>query len=252
MRLVGVFALFFLIQRISLAQSCIDPDLDRILETKRGLYIGELHGSNEMPDYFLCLVDYFVQINKKQKIVVSLELPESAREPSAVFWRNQDGRASQRMYALVQTLLERERRDILILHFQYKDIEVLEQGKQGRTPDQRIYDALNMVQEKGFVLALGGNIHNMKTLPVAMTSSVVTAGMMLGDTWVSVRLAATNPGEVWACSPNRPCGLISILPSKMANFNLGRLNRDQNQHHDFIWFLPSLTPSRPVYEVITH
>lgn len=230
------------------AQStCDDAYFDFVAAKFDGMYVGELHGTNEAPEFIDCLVRRYLKLGASRSLVVSLELPISAHQTDAHFWHNRDGRASQRMFQLVQDLLDYEKRGQLRLHFQYKDHVTLQSGEKLGTPDQRIADSLKEAQKQGFVLALGGNFHAMKKLPSAMPLKFETAAMLLGDTWVSVNFSNIEASEFWGCSPNAECGVRTAKASITSPIS-DQFVEDKNGNYDRIWFARKFSASLPVFD----
>lgn len=216
----------------SLAQSYECPEesvLDQFLEFG-DLYIGELHGTNETPKFFKCLLDKFI-VAAEEPIIVSLELDEYARDSESPFWNNEsnfeDGRSSNAIYELVQYLIGLEEQNIISIHFQL--------GLGGRPLPSTTGDKLRELSEKGQVIALSGNIHSMKFLPQNFQANIDTEGMFVGPNFTHISIGSALGGEIWACMPN--CGINSIRPSPNSNAAPGALIDGSESGHDYIYYL---------------
>ena len=78
-----------------------------VLSSGKNLYLGELHGTVEVPQLVREIVDATL-VTSTLPVAVSLELPLAAKNGESPFWEGTDGRSSQAMYALVQYLLALE------------------------------------------------------------------------------------------------------------------------------------------------
>jgi hypothetical protein len=94
----------------------------------KDIYLGEMHGSAEVPALVRCLIEVALA-SKHENLFVSLEQQPTARDPSSDLWRGTDGRASEAMWALTQYVIREEKAGHLEFHQQLPDVFTLEAGQ---------------------------------------------------------------------------------------------------------------------------
>ncbi len=205
------------------------------------LALGEHHGTVETPIFVRCLVDHTIK-HQNQRVIVSLEMPSSAREPAADFWRKsdtEDGRSSIAMGALVRHLVDLENKLLVDLHFQHRTrffdtAEVGEHYSKNRT--KVIGLEINELSQKGKVIALAGNIHTMKQWPESFQGigpELEFEGQYFGESFTHIVIDVANGGNTWSCIPD--CGIQPHRKNEEAS--RGDFTIDQHRGHDFVYYL---------------
>jgi hypothetical protein len=212
------------------------------------LMLGEHHGTVETPAFLKCLVDYSIKF-KKERIIISLEMPSSAREPRSNFWRKddtEDGRSSIAMYNLVRHLVDLENKLLIDLHFQHRSryFETGEAFQKFRNQREKsIGVEIRELSSKGKIVVLAGNVHTMRTLPESMKVELDFEGKYVGPSFTHVIIESANGGFTWSCQPN--CGIQPHFKQK--NISPGAFVQDATRGHDFIYYLDidGFTASEP-------
>lgn len=220
------------------AQGCTNTTpLDQLIERGSDLYLGEVHGTAEAPGLVECLVRHAVAKDVRP-LIVSLELPSSARDPKSDFWDGTDGRASKAMWALMQFLLGEEAKDHLALHFQRAI------GGDVATQDELIGSALKDLAQQGLVIALSGNFHSRRE-PAPFLPTQRPAGMYAGDAYTRISIEAVEGGEAWVCLGDDGCGVHAIPKSSIGSASPGIVADGSAVGHDLAFLVPRFTASPP-------
>lgn len=206
------------------------------------LFLGELHGTAQTPALIQCLVARAVE-SVGEKIIVSLEMPSSAREPLSDFWqaeKQEDGRSSKAMFELVKYLVDKENQALINIHFQYHTRffdEPSEISIFHKNSAQKIGEQLYELSEQGLVIALAGNVHSMKFLPEGYDPSgkLKTEGMFVGRQFTHINLMSATGGEFWGCAPD--CGVQKHSSFSDAESLTGTLTEGESTGHDYIYYL---------------
>jgi len=214
-----------------------DHVLKRFLEFD-DLMLGEHHGTTETPAFLKCLVDYGV-INTQERLIVSLEMPSSAREPMSGFWQDdnrRDGRSSKAMYDLVRHLVELENKLLIDLHFQHRTRyfetdEALQEFLKNR--EKTIGVEIRELSEKGKVIVLAGNIHTLKFKPRGWEFVLEFEGKYVGPSFTHIIIESANGGATWSCQPE--CGIHDH--SKQQGSVRGSFSDGKERGHDYIYYL---------------
>lgn len=209
-----------------------------------GLFLGELHGSVEVPALTACLVRLLTEASPDQRrLTVALEVPRDALDESHPFWRGQDGRASQAMVALLRSLkaLQAQRRLDLIGFVPLEDL-----------PDQADYEAamareLDRTPPEHFLLALAGNFHASGGDAgfMAPTSGMRPAGALVKRRMAHVLVAYAEPSESWFCT-DKACAAHPLKPTALAGKGPGLHALDRNGY-DQVFVLQRQTASPPFH-----
>ncbi|HEY0957370.1 MAG TPA: hypothetical protein VGE36_21635 [Roseateles sp.] len=231
---------------------CPDDAGFKKLASFERVYLGESHGTAEVPALVRCLVERAIAA-RPASLAVSLELPPEARDPKNVFWKNRDGRASQAMWQLHEWLLAQEAAGALKLdHHQ----------PTAHYPDQADYEkaggqALNaLMRQHARVIVLGGNFHSRKNA-VEWMPGVAPMGTFVGEGTVHVDIHPLEGGSAWTCTSTAPagstppqmtCAARAIPPLPMppgSARELGDLRDGKPFGHDYAYLLKSFTASPP-------
>lgn len=231
------------------AAACPDDAGFKKLTSFDRLYLGEMHGTEEVPQLMQCLVQSAIAA-RPASLAVSLEMPEEARQPDSGFWRNRDGRASQAMWRLHQWLLAQEAAGVLKLdHHQPTQ----------HYPDQADYEkaggqALNaLMRRHARVIVLGGNFHSRREATSWMPA-MAPMGSFVGEGTVHVDLLAVEGGTAWVCSSTAPagsapppptCGAKPLFKPPSGETRAGDLIDGKPAGHDHIYLMKSFTASPP-------
>lgn len=215
-------------------------DLSKLF-IRGGVYVGEIHGTEESPAFIEYLVNSAIKMKLSKPIIVSLEVPESARHGDSVFWDKRDGRTSIAMWKLIQTLSQLEKENKIVLHFQYLD---LWPAGSPEDADEKIALRINEALSKGFVIAYGGNLHNARRYP--FDTDKKSARMLIGDKVTSLRLGALESGQAWACAGQPTvCGIIELPKKTGEDIVVNTLYEDTSKFHDYVMYLKKFTASLP-------
>ena len=186
------------------------PGLEAVLKTPAPIiWFGEIHGTNEMPALFADAVCTAGQ--GPRPVVVALErtaeeLPQwqaylrsdggnIARSQFLIGtqWSNtaQDGRSSKAMLALAERLRQLKQAGRI------QDIVLFASYPDGKTPDQGMADDLQAAVKAhpgAVILALSGNIHNMKTV---FAGQVPALSLLPPGTAISIDMVGGSNGRSW-------------------------------------------------------
>lgn len=216
-----------------------NSELDRLLKFG-DLFIGELHGTNEAPEFYRCLIDRALQTSK-ERVIVSLELEDDARSPLSSVWKKtdfEDGRSSKAMFNLVRSLVEKESMALLNLHFQHRDRAV-------RSTPKIVGEELKTLSQRGRLIAIAGNVHSSKVRAPWMSESTIPEGMFVGPKVTHILLQSVHSGTFWACMPQCGVQVGSEVP-RFAKVKVGDIQDGKEFGHDFIYFLDHYSASEPM------
>ena len=200
------------------------------------VYIGELHGTSQSPDLVRCLAEASIARHIRP-LTVSLEIPPDAVDPTSLFWRGEDGRASEAMFALVGYLKAQQDAGLLRLHFQ--DLR----GDQ-RSPDndERAGKEIASLAAEGRVIALSGNFHSRHTAPGEDVARRPT-GDFVGSSVKTIYLTTVRGGSAWVCMAGI-CGVHAIPPNNV--HGIYELADGAQVGHDWIFPMEQFTASPPM------
>lgn len=232
------------------AAACPEDAGFKRLASFEHLYLGEAHGTEEVPALVQCLVQSAIAA-KPASLAVSLEMPEDARQPDSWQWKSQDGRASQAMWRLHQWLQAQEAAGVLKLHHHQPT---------GSYPDQADYEkvagqALNALMSKhSRVIVLSGNFHSRRE-PIEWMPKVRPMGTYVGEGTVHVDLQALEGGTAWNCTsrstgnappPPPTCAANTQLAIPRGDARVGDLIGGREFGHDYVYLMKSFTASPPL------
>jgi hypothetical protein len=225
------------------ADDCPTPAaLAPVLQTD-GLFLGELHGSVEVPALVDCLARALsAELAGRRRVTVALEVPPDALDEAHPFWRGQDGRSSQAMMALLQSLkaLQAQGR-----------IELIGFQPTIYYPAQADYEAamarlLDATPSHHFLLALAGNFHAAgpdADSPTART--LQPAGALMKRPMAHVLVVNREPSASWHCVGDL-CAAHPIRPATLASGQSPGLHPLRQGGYDGIFVLERLSASPPL------
>lgn len=228
------------------AEDCQPGELGALVRQGKDLYLGELHGTVEVPALMRCLVELALA-HKHGKLFVSLEQQPGARDPTGEAWRGTDGRGSAAMWELTQYLIRQEKAGRLELHQQIPD--VLPLGTEQTLPpydpaahEKTLGEPLRVLARLGQLIALSGNAHSAsKPFPGL---GYEPAGAYAGPGIVHVAVMAAEGGTAWNCDA---AGCAEhVQPSSGDGAGApGALTDGAWLNHDYIFWLAKVTASPP-------
>ncbi len=210
------------------------------------LYIGETHGTNEVPALIGCLVLDAVNTDTKN-IIVSLEIPPSSRDPRAEFWKGTDGRASLAVQKMLSLLIELESQNRIKIDFHRHDRLNTEDQRPRlfRRPDL-VAEQLEMLAKQGHLIAWGGNFHNSRKVPEGL-GTLKSDAMYMSDKITMINVVSRELGTGWFCTPQ--CGETPIAANKQAlEHPLSNLYPDPTHFHDYAYVVRSFSASPPFHQ----
>ncbi|MFG6429018.1 hypothetical protein [Roseateles sp. LYH14W] len=231
------------------AAACPEDDGFRKLASFERLYLGETHGTAEVPQLVQCLVEKAIAA-QPDRLAVSLEMPEEARRPDSLFWKNQDGRASQAMWRLHQWLLTQQTAGTLKLDYHQPTTHYPNQADYEKAGGQ----ALNALMRKhARVIVLGGSFHSRREAFDWMPG-VAPMGSYVGEGTVHVEVHARQGGSAWQCRSTAPagssppppiCAEHAVPPLPLPPGDAGDLRDGRKLGHDYVYLLKSFMASPP-------
>lgn len=187
----------------------------------RPVLLGERHGTEQAPEFVASLLCLSVVRNERTILALEMSAAEQGRlddylasdgDAQAVealiagsyFWngRMRDGRSSEAMLALIDTVRHRraagEAIDLVAVDYHALDDADLAEMPQ-RRDHAMLRRARSLVGSADVILVLVGNVHARRTPMVFGERSLETIGSLAGrDEVYSVRLGAIG-GEAWTC-----------------------------------------------------
>lgn len=184
---------------------CLARDALAPLLASDGLFLGELHGTAEIPALVECLARRLAdELAGQRTLHVALELPAAAVTGNDAFWRPrlQDGRYSKAMWQLVHQLQALQAQDrITVTGFVPDDAPA-----DAASYEEALARELDRIPASTFLLALAGNSHVRRTQQVgaAGAASTVSAGSLIQRRMRHVLIEHRLPSTAWVCMPD--CG----------------------------------------------
>ncbi len=208
-----------------------------------GIFLGELHGSVEVPALVACLARTLAtDLAGQRRVTVALEIPHEALDESHAFWRGTDGRASQAMVALLRSMkaLQAQGRIELI-------------GFQPTTyyPAQADYEAgmarlLDAAPASHFLLALAGNFHAAGPgFSPSAGGGLLPAGALMKRSMAHVLMVNREASASWHCVGGL-CAAHPIRPASLAAGKSPGLHPLREGGYEWIFIQDRLSPSPPV------
>lgn len=215
---------------------CKNLQIEKSIFQAKGIYIGELHGTNETPKLVECIVRESIKSGKP--VIVSIEMPPCAIDEKCNFWNGKDGRASYSMKKFVSEINELQRTS--------KNLEVDFMGVCYGEASQLLQEKctgehINSLTSKGFVIAYGGNFHAMRKSPPGL-ENLATAGSYVSKEIITINIGAKNGGSFWGCAETA-CGIQHIKKDKHCISN--SLIKDYDGFYDYKLCVRKITFSKP-------
>ena len=224
---------------------CPRTALHELVERGDDLYLGEIHGTVEAPALVRCLVEAAIT-RGKERVIVSLEHDESARDRAGDLWRGTDGRSSAAMWELMRFVLEQEKAGRVELHLQLRDVVVLV-GDPPRVDmaeyERRMGEPLRVLAARGQLIALSGNVHAAKEALPGL--GYRPAGAYAGSGVVHIALQPAQGGASWSCTSNASCGEHDLGAGSSLGARPGELTGGKLLAYDHFYGMPRLTASPP-------
>ena len=220
----------------------------RELASARNVYIGEMHGTQEVAPLLRCLVQAALDRGAKS-LVVSLELPDWDRPEGKAHWqRVHDGKTSQATWQFYQWLRAQEAAGRLRIHYQYDGAELL--GDQAAY-ERHVGGAIKALIDQGnAVIAWGGNFHSRREADSSMPGPVPT-GAVIGSSILHVDVVSSQGGEVWACLTKSDgsggCGVHALPSFQRPDWQAGALVDGRELGHDKLFVVPRFSASLPQF-----
>jgi len=221
---------------------CPRTPLHTFIERGQDLYLGESHGTVEIPMLFRCLVIAAVE-RKGEPLIISLEQQPNARDLQSDAWRGQDGRASAAMWELTKFLLEQEKQGRLTLH--HHAPTVFDNPFDPAAYEKRMGTPMLELAKRGLLLALSGNAHSRKD-PLPMPSPYQPAGMFAGPDVMHIDIESAGGGSAWVCIAGG-CGARQLSKNSPFTGTPNMLMDGKDFGHDFVYLLSKFTASPPKY-----
>jgi hypothetical protein len=223
-----------------LPADCGAASLIRLIDARKDVYLGEIHGTEQAPALVACLAQHAMRGQLSEKLIVSLELPENARDLNGAFWhQTSDGRSSWAMWNLVRQLLQHEKEGQVEIRWQDGRNEFPNNDR-----ERYIGESLLESSKRGLLIALSGNLHSSKA-PMPFAPGVRPAGMYVGSSAVHVFIDSVSGGSAWYCS--QTCGTQNVNGTVIAGAAPGAIVDGLDVNHDFIFFVSEFTASPPRY-----
>jgi hypothetical protein len=219
--------------------ACPSAEEIRPLLALGSVYLGEVHGTNEVPALVGCLVDATLASGVKP-LVVSLELPGFARNTKTLTWSGSDGRTSKAMAKLVEHLEFLESAKRIVLDFQITGYEASDE-----VMNHEVGMHLRDLARKSRVIALGGSFHSQRKNVLLPSLHVKPAGSYVGSAIKTVFVDSTGKGHAWFCS--KICG-EHIESNATTGDRVGQLMDGAAVGHDYIYKIGPFTSSSPAVE----
>lgn len=219
--------------------------LTPLLQTD-GLFLGELHGSVEVPALVDCLARTLsAELKGRRRVTVALEVPPDALDPAHAFWRGQDGRASQAMVALLRSLSAQQAQgQIDLVGFQPTTYYAAQADYEAAMA--RLLDA---TPASHYLLALAGNFH--ATGPASRHESdspapgqLIPAGALMRRPMAHVLVVNREPSASWHCVGDL-CAAHAIRPVPLAAGQPTGLHPLRQGGYDWVFVLDRLSASPP-------
>lgn len=231
---------------ISSSYACDGPLLE-LLKKERDIYLGDTHGTNEIPRLLQCLVEQLIKLDRKEPLVVALEEVTLGLTSNSEVWFGTDGRNSAAMWDLIQYLKEQKNLGNINL---FMLLDAVDFSLIGEPFDQNIYEkqigiGLRSIVENNQVIALSGSFHTKKKAP-SFAPNIVPAGSYVSDLMLHVAIETIEDGESWGCI-STGCSVKKSSSIGIADTQAGEMVNGNLVDHDYIYFLPKFTASFPKF-----
>lgn len=217
----------------------------KMLASAEHLYLGEGHGTKEVPALVHCLTQAALDRGAKS-LVVSLELANPDRPEGKNYWQSiHDGKSSKAMWQLLQWLRVQEEAGRLSIHYQYDNTPWDGQASYER----HVGEGLKALIDQGHpLIAYGGNFHSRKEVAPYLPG-IVPTGAVIGSAILHVDIEAVEGGTAWDCREaegGKPgCALHDVPAFDTPGAQPGDLIDGAAVGHDRIYLLRALSASEP-------
>jgi len=211
------------------------------------LYVGEGHGTAEIPALVQCLTQAALDRGEKS-LVVSLEVPNPDKPEGKGYWQSdRDGKSSMAMWRLFQWLRVQEIAGKLVIHYQYDNTPWTGQADYER----HVGEGLRTLIEQGHaVIAYGGNFHSRKEA-APFLPGVDPTGAIIGPSILHVDVEATEGGTAWSClsakNGKMECGVHDVPAFHVAGAQPGDLIDGSTVGHDRLYLVQRFSSSSPQF-----
>lgn len=230
------------------ANTVCEGEISQLIITGKNIYLGESHGTVEVPAIVKCLVEKRLALDTNKSFTVALEFRSSALDLQSDIWFGTDGRSSAAMWDLMQYLLKLQSENKLNLYMINDPIKFDDQFSQNNAEKQRGLGLFKVI-EKSQVLALSGNMHSRKSSP-SFWPEMIPAGFYTQGSMVHISIEAIEDGESWHCSGNNNCGAkfsLGFPTNPTENTKVGSFISGEIVEHDYIYFVKKFTASPPKF-----
>lgn len=221
------------------------------------IIFGEMHGSAEIPQFFLDCAREFAEHKEPFRIFLEFQASENAtverfmrgeiddRELiKAPHWTRQDGRSSLAMLALFRDLKALPVAHLAVYGF---DLSSNEQDRE----KAMMRNFMNGYSPAGYNLVLTGNVHARLARGMPWNANLVPFAAHLNEKLPNVvSLAARYPaGSAWNCAPI--CEINPLDPTDLAKHSAGDpevVFSTDNPAYNGYFRVSKISASRPVFE----
>ncbi|MDO3384672.1 hypothetical protein QWI17_02345 [Gilvimarinus sp. SDUM040013] len=241
MKKIWMFVLAFLLSSAVYAEvTNLTAPLHKLVQDGRDIYLGEIHGTREVPELVYELVTAALSDQHPERVTVSLELDSSAQSLLGFAWSGTDGRHSQAMFELVKKLQVLTKDYALSIHYQHDDYNKFESSQSVR--ERQMGQAIKVLAKNTQLIALSGNAHSAEQ-PFG-AGAPVPVGAYVGSGVLNIYLASVQAYTAWNCYQG-PCKEQQFEPWPDNQPNAGTLVSGELVHHDYIYFMPIASASPP-------
>jgi len=219
----------------------------KLLASAEHLYLGEGHGTEEVPALVRCLTQAALDRGTKS-LVVSLELPDPDRPEGKNYWQSvHDGKSSKAMWRLFQWLRVQEATGRLSIHYQYDGAPWDGQAAYER----HVGEGLKALIDQGHALiAYGGNFHSRKEA-APFLPGIVPTGAVVGPAILHVDVEAVEGGTAWDCrgavGGGKDCAIHDVPAFDAPGARPGDLIDGAALGHDRLYLLRRFAASEPQF-----
>jgi len=201
------------------------------------VYLGDTHGTNEIPALVKCLVKERLKTKISEPLVVALEDTSESLISDSDVWYGKDGRNSIAMWELVEYLkLQKKLGNIdLFMLLDSVDVSMFKHSFDQNEYEKQIGIGLRHVTEGSQVIALSGSFHSRKRAP-SFSPEVIPAGSYVADSMLHISIEPLNDGEYWACL-REGCKVVKSSSFTNSAESSSDLIDGEIVEHDYIYFL---------------
>lgn len=212
------------------------------LASAEHLYLGEGHGTEEVPVLVQCLTQAALARGAKS-LVVSLELPNPDKPEGKGYWQStHDGKSSKAMWQFFQWLRIQEAGGRLAIHYQYDSTPWTGQAAYER----HVGEGLKALIDQGHALiAYGGNFHSRREM-ASYLPGIVPTGAVVGPAILHVDVEAVEGGTAWDCR-EAGCAIHDVHAFDASGAQSGALIDGAVVGHDSVYLLQRFTASVPQF-----